>query len=541
MVFFRLVQNLSRRIQRSRLRSAMRGYRILKHRDSTGRIEILKQALTEHTLCFPQRSFSSALMGAATDHGEIVVRQLLLASLGGVSMNRALLSALGKERSRVVFPMPKEWRYILEKHGFLVANFWSSLLWQIYVLAKLMLGVAKIGKITFYGITSGKSTDFFNRYVYFSDLSPSNLPNSIPGIQSHDVVSWYLQWPGRKLDIDTVRHSVTNALSTTIESIVVQSQRWPLPAMIGWNTTAKYFIWGLRAFVFATLDCMRGRWWHAILLKESALVIQAQLLPADSLAREYLFNNSNVIYRPLWTYEAEQRGSTISFYFYSTNHEAFKFGDEHPLLPSGFKAMNWSRYLVWDEFQAHFVRRAVGPEANINIVGSIWFQASSARIPVFDKTAVAAFDVTPHRASRYCVLGGTGDYYPLSVANSFLMQVSTVARTLGVLMVWKEKRSIGRSAHPKYRQIVDQIASDSNVLIVEPGISAIDVIELCTAVISMPFTSTALIAREMGKPSIYYDPSCSLQRDDRAAHGIPIILGIYELEAWLSAYHSKKH
>jgi polysaccharide biosynthesis PFTS motif protein len=541
MVFFRLVQNLSRRIQRSRLRRAMRGYRILESRDSTGRIEILKQALTEHSLCFPQRSFSSALMGAATDRGEIVVRQFLLTSLGGVRMNLALLSALGKERSRVVFPMPKEWRYILEKHGFLVANFWSSLLWQIYVLAQLMRGVAKIGKTTFYGITSGKRADFLNRYVYFSDLSPSNLPNSIPGIQSHDVVSWYLQWPGRKLDIDTVRHSVTNALSTTIGSTVVQSQRWPLPAMMGWNASAKYFIWGLRAIVIATLDCMRGRWWHAILLRESALVIQAQLLPAESLAREYLFHNSNVIYRPLWTYEAELRGSTISFYFYSTNCEKFKCGDEYPLMPSGWKAMNWSRYLVWDEFQANFVRRAVGPEVNIKVVGSIWFQASSDRIPVIDKTAIAVFDITPHRASRYCVLGLTGDYYPLSVANSFLVQVSTIARTLGVLMVWKEKRSIGRKAHPHYRQIVDQIASDSNVLIVEPGNSAIDVIELCTAVISMPFTSTALIAREMGKPSIYYDPSCSLQRDDRAAHGIPIVLGIDELEAWLSAYNSKKH
>jgi hypothetical protein len=50
----------------------------------------------------------------------------------------------------------------------------------------------------------------------------------------------------------------------------------------------------------------------------------------------------------------------------------------------------------------------------------------------------------------------------------------------------------------------------------------------------MPFTSTALIARNMGKPSIYYDPTGNLQKDDRAAHGIPIVSGVSELETWLS-------
>jgi len=62
------------------------------------------------------------------------------------------------------------------------------------------------------------------------------------------------------------------------------------------------------------------------------------------------------------------------------------------------------------------------------------------------------------------------------------------------------------------------------------------VIESSCAVISMPFTSTAIIAREIGKPSVYYDPTGGLQPDDRAAHGIPILSTVEELEAWLSSY-----
>jgi polysaccharide biosynthesis PFTS motif protein len=103
-------------------------------------------------------------------------------------------------------------------------------------------------------------------------------------------------------------------------------------------------------------------------------------------------------------------------------------------------------------------------------------------------------------------------------------------------MLWKRKRNIGRIAHPLYRRLADQLAENSHVVLVEPDISANRVIEASFAVISMPFTSTALIAREMGKPSIYYDPCGLLQRDDRAAHGIPVVSGADELEAWIATH-----
>ena len=68
---------------------------------------------------------------------------------------------------------------------------------------------------------------------------------------------------------------------------------------------------------------------------------------------------------------------------------------------------------------------------------------------------------------------------------------------------------------------------------VAPEFSAIRVIQASCAVISMPFTSTALIARSLGVPSVYYDPSGIVKRDDRAAHGIEILIGRHELERWL--------
>ena len=52
-------------------------------------------------------------------------------------------------------------------------------------------------------------------------------------------------------------------------------------------------------------------------------------------------------------------------------------------------------------------------------------------------------------------------------------------------------------------------------------------------VLSMPFTSTAVIADYYGKDSIYYDPSRKIQKDDRAAHNLTVINGKIELKNYL--------
>jgi polysaccharide biosynthesis PFTS motif protein len=108
-------------------------------------------------------------------------------------------------------------------------------------------------------------------------------------------------------------------------------------------------------------------------------------------------------------------------------------------------------------------------------------------------------------------------------------------------MLWKRKRKIGSIAHPRYRIFAERLSEAENVIIVDPDISANRVIEASSLVISMPFTSTALIARELGKPSCYYDPTGLVQKDDRAAHGIEIISGPEELKEWLKNIPVESH
>ena len=81
----------------------------------------------------------------------------------------------------------------------------------------------------------------------------------------------------------------------------------------------QYLLWGVWASFLALFDIFRGRWWHAFMLSEASNLRIVKLNKPNSLAREYLFNNTNFIYRPMWTYQAEHYGSQIILYFYSTN------------------------------------------------------------------------------------------------------------------------------------------------------------------------------------------------------------------------------
>ena len=514
----------------------MRGYRKLKQANQLSRISLVKQSLTERPLNLTNNHFSSYVMGAGLLSGEIIVRQYLLARLGGNSLNRALLLAIGKEHGRVIYPLPKEWRDVLKQYGFDVANLRSALLWQFYFFARLIYGVVLIGRIVFDGIVSRKSQDFKQkRYAYFADLGLGNLPRTVSDGLSYDVVSWYLQWAGKTVDIEAIHHSVTHASPIRVGDVPVVPQRLALPALDGCKSIIKYAIWGLGASFIAALDCLRGRWWHALLLNQVALAAQVRYLPVDCLAREYLFHNSEWMYRPLWTHEVEQLGSKITFYFYSTNCEGgYKKPDGYPPLYYGYKSMSWPHYLVWDKYQADFVKRAVGFKSDVNIVGPIWFQSSAVKILKMTDLSIAVFDITPLRASVYCEYCEDSEILVPEVINPFLEHISSAILKINVLMLWKRKRNIGNRAHPLYRKLANGLAECSHIILIDPEISAICIIESSVAVISMPFTSTAIIAREMGKPSIYYDPSGLFQKDDRGAHGIPIVSTRDELEAWVS-------
>lgn len=524
---------------RGRVRAIMRGYRRLKMEGQLGRIADVREALTNTRLDPVDARRSRLLFGAAAPSAELAVRQYLLTRVAWSTLNKALLFSLGRPGAAVVHPLPAEWRAVVEQHGFRVKRIPSALVWQAYIVLLWGYGVVTICRrvLECLKVMSRPSDRRHNgRYAYFDRIAGGHLPQPGADGRSHDVVTWYAQWPGRVRELDTLCHDVRGAAHTEINGLPVVAMSSSIPALLSPGLFLRYIGWSVAATAIAAIDILRGRWWHAAMLREASTAALTRLQDSHRLARDYLFHNSSWIFRPLWTYEAERKGSRITFYFYSTNCETFKGPQGYPTQANSWQTMNWPLYLVWDEYQAAFVRRAVGDAANIEIVGEIWFNTSAKDLPSIPGPSVAVFDVQPWRTSGYQALALAQEYYTPATANRFLQDILDATAQGGGAMVLKRKRDIGSWAHPRYRALVQQLAHSTHFLAVDSDVTAIRVIERCKVVVSMPFTSTALLGRALGKPSIYYDPQGVVQKDDRAAHGIPIVTGADELNAWMAAH-----
>ncbi len=519
---------------RIRLMHVMRGYRRLKAAGALGRVAAVKEALTITPACQPSDAMS--FLGLESAQAELAVRQFLLVRRLTTGLGEALLESIGNHDAPVHYALPMKWREVLRSQGFPVAERASALLWAGFsalYLANGLLTVFKLALANAAGFVRAKGRPP-GRYVFFDALDTGNLPSAGNHGYNHCIVNWYLGWEHRAPDIDQVCHSVANAgtrLAGSMQVILMQSPVLPLDDR---DALARFFRWGVVSGWAALLGLLRGNWWPALMLGEAAKAAQVRFQEPALLACDYLFHNSNWIYRPLWTYEAERKGSRILFYFYSTNIEKFKCAGVYPSLAYGWQAMTWPRYMVWDEYQADFVRRAVGDAAHIDIVGLIPFNAGATVPQDIPEHAIAVFDVQPMRDAVYQPLTFETEYYVPKNANKFLQDVhAAIANARGV-MVFKRKRDIGSLVHPGYENTVKKLQHASSCLIVDPDISASSLIENCCAVISTPYTSTALIGRAQGKPSIYYDPNGQCEHNDRAAHGIPVLFGINELQAWVN-------
>jgi polysaccharide biosynthesis PFTS motif protein len=524
---------------RIRLMRVMRGYRRLKAAGALGRVAAVKEALTATPACKP--SDALRFLGLESAQAELAVRQFLLVRRVTTGLGEALLESVGNHDAPVYFALPKKWREVLRSQGFPVAERASALLWAgfcVLYIANGLLTVFKLALANAAGLVGAKGMPP-GRYVYFDALGTGNLPSDGIDRDNHNIVNWYLGWAQRAPDINQVCHSVANAGTRFAGSIPVVSMRSPLLTIDSRAASARFFLWGVVSGCAALLGLLRGNWWQALMLGEAAKAAQVRFQEPALLARDYMFHNSNWIYRPLWTYEAERKGARIIFYFYSTNCEKFKRAGAYPSLAYGWQAMAWPLYLVWDEYQADFVRRAVGDAAHINVAGSISFNSGTSLPKDLPEHAIAVFDVQPMRDSIYQPLGSDFEYYVPGNANHFLTDIHSATSSIGQTMLLKRKRNVESKVHPSYANTINALSKSDNYLEMDPDAAATALIAKCSGVVSAPFTSTALIGRDLGKPSIYYDPHGLCEKDDRAAHGIPIVSGRVELLAWLAALESE--
>lgn len=521
----------------------MRGYRYLKETDQLDLFFRIKDDFTNTPLQSIVKHGRKAFFGAGIENAELVVRQFLIYRFVNLNFNKLLLTALGKKKSHLLIPLPPEWRKILEQYGFVTNTFSNKLVWLAYVLFYFVYGITIGLNALFRNESKFKtsSNDLDNRSVYFQAIKRNNLPLNKDRQKSYDIVSWYFSWKDRISNPSAILHSI-KGVPPQLEhnGTPLMYTESGVPCLEGASQYLSFLKWLAINLPLALIDFFRGRYMHALIFGEACNSAVVRKVTLSKLSKDYLFHNSGWIFRPLWTYDAEARGSRILFYFYSTGVENFKPANGFGIQPYSWQIITWPNYLVWDQYQSDFIKRAVGENSNISIVGPIWFEDTDVPLPPLPPEPVVVFDVQPHRDAIYQMHVVSPEYIVPRVVNNYISDIHDVVRLYGKSVVLKRKRHAGNLLNKEYKAFVDRISINDDFILAEPDLSAQKLIEHAGIVISFPFTSTAIIAQRQGKPSFYYDPSGIIQKDDRAAHGIEIVSGIKELELWFENFFQNK-
>jgi len=206
-------------------------------------------------------------------------------------------------------------------------------------------------------------------------------------------------------------------------------------------------------------------------------------------------------------------------------------GSERAEIEYDWRLSNWPDYLTWDNYSKNFIKSAVYSYSRVHIVGPIWF-SSGGKIEDIPKDSISVFDVSPFQEDIYVILGETDERYVPKTVNKFLNDIHSVLKKNNITMAHKRKRP-NPKIHKEYLKNIGELKKQKNYIAMDPELSPQAVINKTKACISMPFTSTALIAKHDGKPSVFYDPNGVTHIDKKVMYGVPILTSIDELQQWI--------
>ena len=502
----------------------------------------LKLEIEKVELNINKKKCSKLIFGSYIDKADIIVRQNILhffileKTLPCFTSN--LLSAV-KKNYFFIHPLPSEYNDVLKNNGFKL-SYKNALYWYFYIFLFFGRGIIEVLKIIFFSLLN---IFFIRKQVsrnsaYFTSLDELALPKNLKDVKKKNIINWYIKNKNFFNNMTNIYHNVKSVKKVSYDKYNINYS--PIvPPFVDLLPLFFFIFWAFAAILLCLIDIIRGRWWHSLLLRESAKLKLFSLQNKNHF-NIYLFNNSN-LKRPLWSYEAEKRDCKIFFYFYSTSNQHYLSKSTSDPTPFGWRNSSWSNYLVWDIFQKKFVEKYINNRKNINIVGPIWFSDFDRQFIKPNKKFITVFPLSPWREAyvKTFMFPDNIDYYInfnediVDYYINFLEDIYEIAEKFNYLLVCKNKRSLHNMHHPKYVKFLNNFSKLSNALMVPPNTSALRIIEKSSKIITAPFSSPSIIGKLNKIPSIYYDPRSVYLKNNPAAHDVEIVHNKSALEKWI--------
>jgi len=495
-------------------------------------INVIRAQLTETelkvTMTLP---FSSFILINDEKLNELSYRQYLLLKLIGTRLNGSILSFLYNKKS-ITFPLPKEWRNVLESNDIKINHFLTHIVFNIFAIKQFALAFATFLKININNlIFLLRKKSNAKPYIYFFDLQHDCIP-PMNGNFRYNIIEWYLNWEGREKNITQIRHSL-RIENRNYKGVEILSDSY-LPRIKNLLGVFIYFYWSLTSLILSFIYLIIGFPKFAILLSEIQKAKLFELADRSEIAKDYLNNIGNMIYRPIWTYAAVKKGAKVTLYNWAASFPDILAPHGYPPPGIGETTQNWPFVIQWSPKYPEFLRTIIkNKNTQVREVPPIYFSDIEPIEIKSIKPIISVFDVTPQKSFFHAISATSVEYRTYLIGKQFLEDIYELSQKHGFEILWKRKRGFISNHSKAYIKFCDKFVQQPGIIEINPGSSAFYLVQQCVASISMPFTSTALVAKSFKIPSIYYDPTKRLFKSDRGAQGIPFMIGKEELESWM--------
>lgn len=465
---------------------------------------------------------------------ELVVRQYLSWSL--LPTIRHAIACLFTKTPHPSFPVPQPWMQYLSQYSPVNKTFYRFH-WSFYLISRLFLNTIKSYRyllrifIRRPGLTHSASSSFF------LGLTHANLPHhSYKQATTKTLFSVVLS------SLPYLADTFITVESHLYKPIYAEDLRFSDPPYLlvsGFLAKLHLLVYANYLYVRSFFGLLFGQYTLALLHHELLLAKAVDLLNPAFLASHYFFHYSADIYRPLWTYVAESKGSHIYNYFYSSYEEPTHLSGRQVsrTFPSSIAISTWSNFLVWDNIQASLISSSLRyRQASFRVCGPVPFVCSNSSISRPLQPSISLFDIPFYHPDKHFFYGSQLEYYLLNplLYKNFFQDLAELSSEYGLRILYKPKRAFdGKHLKSSYLNALNRFVSHSTVQLVDSSMSPSDLISTTTMSVSMCFTSTALYAQSMQLPTCYYDPTGMILFSDPASHGIPVCNSRTSLEAWI--------
>lgn len=434
------------------------------------------------------------------------------------------------------YPLPKEYLIIIKNNGFRVNFFISKIYWGIFIFGFLIYNLFIIIKSLFF-LSKHKIKEDNHTIIYLD-----SLPNICPIENLNDDLPDFYKWfsnffiKEKKINKNIIFfHDNKSIKNTTINYKNIFSYK--LIFKKNFILRNLKLINYIKAFKNSLILIFKLGFSKSLILKELIYCEYAQL-NKDCLPDYALFNMSNMTLQPLWSTIKNKNNDQIDFlYYYSTN--IVPLVENPDLAPNvfGYRIQSWNNYIFWNNNHRKWVEKCAKRNINSTVINNyIPFEGKNISIIKSKNKRIIIFDIPPRNDFVYYNFMHVGNIYSYEYCSKFFEDVvSTIKKSFKqVEIFYKIKRDIS-SINSEYKnKFLNAQTKIDGFKIFYDEVSAQSLIKACDASISIPFTSTVLIADYLKKPSVYYNPSQVSLRSNFSENDNNLINNKPDLETWLN-------